>query len=75
MTLELAYRRARASALFQDRFKEIADQVRTEVKNVHVPNALAHQVRALLKRQPTRSWDSAISDLAANDVLQESRRH
>jgi hypothetical protein len=62
--LTVAYRRSIASRYVAAELKPMVDEARLHAAKAPVPDDLAAQVAARLRRDPTQSWDDVVESLA-----------
>jgi hypothetical protein len=72
--LEMAFRRAAASAIVRQRVGEIVKQAQEEAGRIELPPSLGRLVKAQLKAHPTRPWDSVVAAVAKRLVKSGSAR-
>jgi hypothetical protein len=67
-TLQAAYRRSIAKTLAEQHLEAFLPKALEQASRVKLPQALTTKVRAALEEDSTKSWDSIISEMAAESV-------
>jgi hypothetical protein len=66
-TLAIAYRRVLARRAVNAKIDELSRSIRESADTVAIPADLADQVQQLLDDDPSRPWDDAVAQIAADD--------
>jgi DNA topoisomerase VI subunit B len=59
--LNATYRAVIKGEMIRQSFEDAVDEVAEEMKSVSVPDTIADQVEAMLKKEPTLRWDAAVA--------------
>lgn len=70
-TLERTYRRATQMAIVRGQLDEIVEEAGEQAKEASLPKGLEGMIRRRLEKEPTRSWDEVVTELAGEALVAE----
>ena len=67
-TLETAYRRAVQLSHIEEGLENLIDEAAAQTDDATVPKNLTQAIQKALKKDPAKSWDAVIADIAAENL-------